>query len=203
MPLESSRSVEAEADAGDAAAPPESESRRGRSRHPFVRIRHPGSFAAILNLGRGAARLVLLTTPDSPGGDAAIDVVRALLQRTSSTRLRAYVVFTPGASGTSRLEVLARLRLDDDPRMIVVWDEAGAVERAFGVHGPSAPVRPRLLLYAPAAPFVAGDSTATRVATVPAAAEARRALVEAFAADVARMLEPFGRRAPLPVTPDG
>ncbi len=172
---------------------------RGSVSTRIVRLRRPGGFAGIFNLGRGAVRVVAVTDGDAASDPVVLEAVGRLLAATPSKRLRAYVVMPEPDSSSSTLHALSRLRSLTDRRVVAFLDGTGelvgACRAALGAGASCG-----LLLYAPQAVFsVEANFAAHRALGYDRSNSAWTAGVDSMAADIARMLAVFGERRPIPV----
>ncbi len=125
------------------------------------RLTNFAALATILNLARGAVRLVAVVSPSAPGAEAGMDAVASMLRDIPSKRLRAFVIISQTDSTDTRGRALNLAARHIDRRIVYLWDPdattAAAMAASDGLAG--MPARDVLLLY---------DTAATFTTTVPA-----------------------------------
>jgi hypothetical protein len=107
------------------------------------------TLVALVNLGSGAVRVVVVLDPVSDGSAAALKAVQYVLDSNSSKRLRVYVVWSAQTAQATQLRAAARSNEVRDHRVAYFYDAEGSVADAFrGVAGSGAtPATDILLLY--------------------------------------------------------
>lgn len=105
----------ARADQG-AAAPPTTPQRSLPQLDTFTNL------ATILNLGRGAVRILAIVAPSSQAGIDVLQAIDAVMAANPSKRLRAYVILTPRSQSDTLLRAADAAARRRDRRIVCLWD---------------------------------------------------------------------------------
>ncbi len=89
------------------------------------------SLSTIMNLARGAVRIVAIVSPSSPEAAASMDAIASVLGDIPSKRLRAYVILSQAREDDSRVRALDLAARHRDRRIVYLWDPGTAVAAAM------------------------------------------------------------------------
>lgn len=113
------------------------------------RLQNFGTLVGILNLARGAVRVVVILNPSAAGCQDALTAVNSMLQSNASKRLRVYVVWSRLGKEDTELRAISMSTGMRDRRLVYFWDPEAFVANSFrGVVGSGdSPATGVLLLY--------------------------------------------------------
>ncbi len=105
-----------------AAEPPAQSPSPESPSHGIPRLPNVTSMATILNLGRGAVRIVAAISPTSDSADDGLGAIEAVLRENPSKRLRAYVFLTGAGEADTPLRATDVASRHQDRRIAYMWD---------------------------------------------------------------------------------
>ncbi len=119
------------------------------------RLNAYASLATVLNLSRGAVRIVAIVSPGSETADRGLDVIDRVLAANSSRRLRAYVLLSKASESDTEIRAVLAASRHREPRIVYLWDPDQIAGNAFrSVVGlESGPVHDVYFLFDTAATF--------------------------------------------------
>jgi len=89
------------------------------------------SLATVLNLSRGAVRILAIVSPSAGTADDGLEAIERVLAGNPSRRLRVYVLLTRAGAGDTSARAAVTAARHQDPRIIYIWDPGQIVAEAF------------------------------------------------------------------------
>jgi hypothetical protein len=155
------------------------------------------SLATVLNLARGAVRIVGIVSPSSGTADDGLSAIKQVLADNPSRRLRVYVLLTRARADDTTARAIVTAARYREPRIIYLWDPDQIAANAFRatVGLASGPVHDVYFLFDTGATFTAAPPRPELWMQANPAIDGAPMDADSLRAETARLVERVERNA--------